>query len=465
MATINFILQQPYKRSDNKDKQIAEKENKVIREEIKKRKANDKPIGSLLNPRETRIYLFLIIDRNHVLKVKTDETILPKHWDFKNKKVKQSYTGCVEFNVRLQNLKTDVNNTYRKLMNDNRDIKFSEISENIRVFIKNGHIPMDEAKGKDFFSVFEEFITIRGSEQSSNTIQTYNTLLTTLKEFKESNNTKITFDAIDMKFHDNFKNYLLKKENPKKDTPGLTNDTIGKYFSMLKCYMKWTLDRSYHNNLSFRHADFKATRKPKQDIVTLKEVELTKLYKLDLSNRKNLERVRDLFCFAAYTGQRWSDIISFNKKDIKGNSWNFESFKTKKMMKVPFTTKYCSPAKDILIKYNYDLPKISSQKFNKYIKDVGKLAEFDREVIIKRYSGKRLIEIKKPLHQHMASHMARRSCVTILLELGVPPTTVMKLTGHTDLKTIMKYENTSQDALIKALNRVGNINLPKMKIA
>jgi hypothetical protein len=33
----------------------------------------------------------------------------------------------------------------------------------------------------------------------------------------------------------------------------------------------------------------------------------------------------------------------------------------------------------------------------------------------------------------------------------MPPTTIMKLTGHTDLKTLMKYENTGDDALVDAL--------------
>jgi len=61
------------------------------------------------------------------------------------------------------------------------------------------------------------------------------------------------------------------------------------------------------------------------------------------------------------------------------------------------------------------------------------------------------IEIKKPKHSFMSSHMARRSCITILLQKGVAPTTVMKLSGHTDLKTLMKYENTSHDALVEAL--------------
>ena len=58
----------------------------------------------------------------------------------------------------------------------------------------------------------------------------------------------------------------------------------------------------------------------------------------------------------------------------------------------------------------------------------------------------------------MTSHMGRRTFVTMLLQKGFPPTIVMKLTGHKDIKTLMKYENTSQDALVEALENVGRID-------
>jgi len=47
----------------------------------------------------------------------------------------------------------------------------------------------------------------------------------------------------------------------------------------------------------------------------------------------------------------------------------------------------------------------------------------------------------------MSSHMARRTCITLMLEKGVAITTLQKLTGHSSVKTLMKYENTSNEAL------------------
>jgi len=309
-------------------------------------------------------------------------------------------------------------------------------------------------KKNEFYERFEEFITNRRQTGSILTIRKFNTLKKKLQEFEVKKHYKITFENIDLVFYDKFKSFMLNSENKRTDEAnGLLDDTIAKYISSLKTFMQWSLDRNYHSNTEFQHKQFAAKKKTKNEIVTLSEEELKRLYGKDLSNNPRLERVRDLFCFATFTGQRWSDIENFRKEDIKDGWWIFESYKTKKTMKVPLKG-FIAPALDILRKYDYELPRISSQKFNDYIKEVGALAEINETVTIKRLSGNQRIEIKKPKHEFMSSHMARRSCVTILLQRGMPPTTVMKLTGHTDLKTLMKYENTGDDALVKALEEL-----------
>jgi len=217
--------------------------------------------------------------------------------------------------------------------------------------------------------------------------------------------------------------------------------------------MQWSLDRNYHNNTTFKHNQFSAKKRTKNEIVTISEKELMKLYNLDLSENLLWKKVRDLFCFATFTGQRWSDIAQFRKEDIHDNWWIFESQKTKEPMKVPFKG-FISPALEILKSYNYELPKVVEQVFNREIKHVGEKAGLTESVTIYRYSGSQKIAITKPKYNFMSSHMARRSCVTILLQKGMPPTTIMKLTGHKDLKTLMKYENTSEEALVEALENI-----------
>src|SRR5690606_40798303 len=66
-------------------------------------------------------------------------------------------------------------------------------------------------------------------------------------------------------------------------------------------------------------------KKAHNEIVVLTETELTRIYELDLGGRPTLERVRDLFCFACFTGQRFSDILRFSAADFKDNKWTFRS--------------------------------------------------------------------------------------------------------------------------------------------
>ncbi len=305
-----------------------------------------------------------------------------------------------------------------------------------------------------FYKRFEEFLQSRMNTNSILTIKKFKTLRTRLQEFEKKQKYPISFESIDFVFYDKFKNFLLsQKNNRTEEVKGLLDETVSKYFTTIKTFMQWAMDRNYHANNTFQHPKFSARKKTKNEIVTLSEDELMKIYNLDLSGQPMMKQVRDLFCFAAFTGQRWSDIEQFRKEDVKDKWWIFESQKTKETMKVPFTG-FTLPALDILNKYNFELPNIIQQTFNKEIKRVGKKAGLTESITIYRYSGNQKIPITKPKYQHMASHMARRSCVTILLQKGMAPTTVMKLTGHKDLKTLMKYENTSEEALAEALGNI-----------
>ena len=159
-------------------------------------------------------------------------------------------------------------------------------------------------------------------------------------------------------------------------------------------------------------------KKAYNEIIALSESEIQKLMNHDLSDRPSLERVRDLFCLLCYTGQRFEDLINFDPKDIKNNAWDFISVKVKKRVIVPFEG-YIAPAKDILERIGYSVPKISNQKFNEYIKTVGKLAGMDEIIKITRYSGKQKLVIEKRKYDFLSSHVGRRSMVTNLLSLSL----------------------------------------------
>ncbi len=299
--------------------------------------------------------------------------------------------------------------------------------------------------------MLDEFIESKGPEISPLTIKYYNTQKKRLKEFEGRIKYKISFESIDLVFYDKYKAYLLDLRNPRRESKrGLLNDTIAKEFSAVKSFMQWSLERQYHSNTTFQSKQFSAKRKGKQDQVTLTKAEFESVYELDLSQNLKLEKVRDLFCFAVFTGQRWSDIIAYDKKQLQGNTWVFYSQKTKDFMKIPLIG-YSARALTILEKYNYILPKISQQRFNDYIKEVGGKAGIKTKITIKRESGSRTITKSGPKYRFISSHVARKTCVTLMLERGYPIAIIRKITGHKDIETLMRYENVSDKAVIEAL--------------
>ncbi|WP_158865981.1 tyrosine-type recombinase/integrase [Maribellus comscasis] len=427
-------------------------------EELKERKKEKRDIKSLLNPEQTPVLLFVSFDRKHRFKCKTDLQVFPVHWDFTRQQLKWQAPGAQAFNQRLGNLLRDVQGEYNHLMNENSLISFEEIRMNIQEFVSDNQAPKFNDENS-FFLVYDEFIRRKKNELSHRTIQKFETSKNLLKKYTERYYRRFTFETIDLDFIDAYKHYLqYEAKNQKSEESGFRDDTVAKYIENLKNFLKWSYERRKHSNTIFQHSEFRAKRDSNLDIVTLSLQELRTLYNKDLSEHESLERVRDIFCFGAFTGQRWSDISAFKKEDLDSDTWIFKAYKTKKETIIPLVG-YAAPALDILKKYDYKLPEISNQKFNDYIKLAAEKAELNRTVKITRYQGTQKIEIVKPLHKAISSHMARRTCVSILLNIyKMPVNQVMEITGHTDYKTLKRYIDEDKQALRQNLEQTKSIN-------
>jgi integrase len=202
------------------------------------------------------------------------------------------------------------------------------------------------------------------------------------------------------------------------------------------------------------------TKKPKKEIVSLTAQELKTLYQHKFKRGTTFDHVRDLFCFGCYTGQRWGDISNFNKEDLNGDVWTFISEKTLDEISIDLVG-YSAPALDILKKYEYELPRISQQKFNDNIKLAAKEAGVNTITTINRYVGNKKIEIKKPKYEFLSSHAARRTCVSLLLNVyNMPITAVMGITGHSDIKTLQVYIDEDRAARREQMSRTRPVTEP-----
>ena len=440
---VNFYLDKPYNPDISPEK---------VKQELAKVGGKKKNLAQKFwNPSPTALYLFFSPDKSCRIKYRTNYKILPKSWDFEKERLKPSASGALEFNVELTNL---ANCCTREAMRKKETNQF--LSKEDYKQIVQDCIDRDNAVNSEISisHLKTQFLSYKSNFVKEGTLKEYRTVFKGLEDFEKHKGTKLILREMDGKFLDQFEVFLSRKKNTNDgDKEGLLNDTIHKYISTLKVFLKWCNDNDYlvHPDV-FKTQKTNFKKKAYNEIIALSESEIQKLMNHDLSDRPSLERVRDLFCLLCYTGQRFEDLINFDPKDIKNNAWDFISVKVKKRVIVPFEG-YIAPAKDILERIGYSVPKISNQKFNEYIKTVGKLAGMDEIIKITRYSGKQKLVIEKRKYDFLSSHVGRRSMVTNLLSRNVPITLVQKLTAHSDIRTLMKYESANTDSLIDALNK------------
>ena len=177
-----------------------------------------------------------------------------------------------------------------------------------------------------------------------------------------------------------------------------------------QAYEKGIIDKDYYSMVHFPRGKCKE-RNP------LTEAELMKLRTVELPQRE--ARVRDLFIFSAYTGLAFCDAQAFDfftMTEQRGDMFYIDGSRMKTGTK--FYTPILPPAMEVLKRYNFELPKISNQKGNDYLR------------IVKSIAG-----IRKPL----TFHVARHSFATLSLSHDVPIEKVARMLGHTDIKTTQIY--------------------------
>ena len=149
----------------------------------------------------------------------------------------------------------------------------------------------------------------------------------------------------------------------------------------------------------------------------LSETELKKIRTIKLEGK--LDKVRDLFVFAAYTGLAYCDVQSFSfdtMTEQQGTLYYIDGSRLKTGSK--FFTPILKPAMDVLKKYDFKLPRISNQKANDYL---------------------HLIQAAMKLNKNLTFHIARHSFATLALAHDVPIENVARMLGHQNIRTTQIY--------------------------
>ncbi len=366
------------------------------------------------------------------IEINTNQKVFSIHWDNNVQRVirtgKNKHINAKEINSVLESIILQIEEVVRIVSLDTKsEARHSDYEKAIRDIFKTEE-PID-----DFFKVLDLFLEVRQSQYSKNTIQNYQTLKKHLHDFQKITKYKITFDNINLTFEDKFVNYLQQ-------TNKLTNSTKAKNMSCLKSFLNWALEREIHANTKFKVF---STKEDKTEIIFLTESELKRIIELDLSTHCKLDKIRDVFVFQCLTGQRYSDIKKLEWSNIKQNSIEIRIVKTRDIISIPLTQE----TRRILDKYkelSRPLPIISNQKYNDYLSEICQLAKIDEMITKTWYIGKERVEKTVPKSQLISSHKARSTFVTLSLMKGMNMETIMRITGHKDMKMMKKYLKITQ---------------------
>lgn len=384
---------------------------------------------NLRNPQsktETPIVLIFRYEGNRI-KLSTGEKIHSENWNDNKQNVRKTFIGSVEINANLERKKELINKLYR-------EAKISGINPTID-YLRQAYNKADEIEAEfDFFQFIEDFIEKQRPQKAKRTIISYVATQKMLLEFQKWRKAKITFESIDMNFYDEFVNYLIEVKRYAKNT-------VGSFIKELKVFMNEATERGINKNLIFRSRKFK-TLEEDVETIYLNEDEIRILYGMDLSQNNKLDKVRDLFVFACYTGLRISDLRQLNKSNLKENYIQIKTKKTGEMVYIP----YHDIVREIIAKYDGEIPPIiSEQKYNNYLKELGELAGFDEPINTSRTKAGKVATETNPKYNLITSHTARRSFATNAYKNGVPIIAIMKITGHKTDRSFMKYIKISKE--------------------
>jgi len=358
-------------------------------------------------------------------------SINPIDWSKENRLPRSKRGGDSYKNRRITDKLIELNNKLQHVIDTHgNDLTIGHLKEYFN--------PNKESENKyvyieDYFTAFiDEKIKVQ--QVGKPAIQKYKVVLSKILSFQEYTNKKYLLTDFDDTFFQDFIAFLRIEHN-------LYDNTLHRYINFFKTCLIWCARKGYKINEDYKNISIKRheTNHPhltKKELKLLEEVELNKAD----------DSARDLFLIGAYTGQRFSDYSIFEKADIssKGDAIVKKAKKTNTISYIPLHPKL----KALLDKYEWRLPKISSQKFNKRIQKICKKIGLNNEIKEEREKGKYKNISIYPKWQMIGSHTARRTFITLMSEGGVSDHQIMKITGIKDAKTLKGYKKINMETLI-----------------
>lgn len=389
---------------------------------------------------ECPIYMRITINGDRV-NFPIKRHILPELWSTERNEMIGRTQEAQVFNKYLEAIRLRTNKLYNELLVDHAEIT--------PPLLRDAILGVNTARGKTIISVWNDYVerleSLVGIETSYANMQKYRTARGHFQDFLKFKYRihDVSIKRIDHRMIEGFEDYLRTQR-------GCGYNTSIKFLQNLKrivmdCIRNGWLQKNPFANKSLT---LKEVARP-----YLNEEELQRILALEIKIER-LDRIRDFFLFACFTGLSYSDVKKLKREEVEFTSDGYWIKTRRTKTGVTTNVPLLEVPWKILMKYNPHfedlfpsdkmLPIMSNQKLNSYLKEIADLSH-----------------ITKPLTFHTARHTF---ATTVTLLNGVPIESVSKMLGHKNITSTQHYarivdQKVGQDMKILASRLEGKINV------
>ena len=379
--------------------------------------------------KQVSIYMFLRSPGSVQLEIRTGYQTHPKEW--------QSGYQKSSIDNTLNNDLTDLRAFISKRLN-NSVLAGETINMGWLRKALDEHFNRTEKKEYEYLlNFYEAFLSKIKKEQKPNTVKGYVTFYYTLKKYQEDIEDRLLFSQLNKDAFDDLYSWMLHKMD-------YALGNANRQMSRLKTICRAAAASEVEVHGYYLVHKQKKT-KPHNSYLTIISEEEIDLIKTFNPTTSYLENTRAWMLIGLHIGQRVSDLLSLTPKDVRETQpgvvmVDITQQKTGTSITIPVVDKITV---DILL--NKFPRKISSQSFNRFLKELCRACKIDSETtgFLMGDNGRKNL-VTGPKYQFISSHDLRRSFCTNHFYAGTPSSKIMAISGHKRESTFFGYVGATQ---------------------
>ena len=349
--------------------------------------------------------------------------VYPKEWDSRHQRVINRMDAAI------------LNKTLDKLMIEVRQVIYDMIEDgHIDIFAIPARLDAKRKKAGTFPDFVKERLPIHKHGQSPLRQKAYDRFFNFLDEYGKFRQ----FSDVNEHTILELDRYLQKKKM-------MASSRWANYHRFLNTFIR---DAQKENLVTYNPYDRIRIDKGDDSQSIEKHLSAEELKKLRTAvmPSERLDRVRDLFVFQCFTCMAYVDLAAFSAEKVKVVDGKDMILGQRGKTGVEYQIPLLRPAKDILDKYDGQLPAaltakrkgrkgvMTNQQYNKALKEVVEAAG---------------------LTIHVTTHWARHTGATMLLNAGVEMDVIAKVGGWSDTKVLRRiYAKLHPETVVKAVNNI-----------